>query len=112
MDKNFISTRKNDIIERILQRCRYENQTGCFLWQGSTSGDSQNGKGGRGYGRIKIQGKTSAVHRVIFTCFHGYIPHGIDVDHICNNRLCCNPDHLEAVSHKENCRRREIRKSK
>ncbi len=106
------SSRKNEIIKRILSKCLYNKKTDCLLWQGSTSGNLESSKGGRGYGRIKIQGKTSAVHRVMFSCIHGYVPNGIDIDHICNNRLCCNPDHLEAVTHKENCRRREIRRSK
>lgn len=108
MFKNFISTRKNKIIDRIFSRC-VEDENGCMVWQGGTSGKIKKGVGGRGYGRIRIQGKTSATHRVIYTCFHGYIPSCLDIDHICNNKLCCNPNHLEAVSHKENCKRRSIR---
>ena len=77
----------------------------CFIWQGSTSG---NGRGG-GYGRMSLDGFTVATHLVSFTHFFGYIPGKKQVDHLCNNRLCWNPQHLELVSHLTNQRRRSQR---
>lgn len=78
------------------------NGSGCWLWQG---GDSGTGRGG-GYGRISIDGQTSAVHKVMYVNEHGYVPSKKQIDHLCSNRLCCNPLHLEIVTHKQNQRRR------
>lgn len=76
--------------------------TPCWIWTGADSGG---GRGG-GYGRIAIDGHSSAVHRVVYTMVHGYLPAKRQVDHLCQNRLCCNPEHLEDVTHKQNQRRR------
>lgn len=103
--------RRMKLITRIINRTWTCPDKGCWVWQGSTSGTESKGVGGRGYGRISISGVTMAVHRVIYTCFEGIIPHRHDIDHKCKNRLCCNPDHLELVTHKENCKRREARKN-
>lgn len=96
--------RRMELIGRIFSRVEVDEH-GCFNW---TGGDSGKGKGG-GYGRISIDNTTSAVHLVVYTHFYGYIPSGKQVDHTCNNRRCCNPDHLELVSHKENQKRRAER---
>jgi len=77
----------------------------CHLWKGPTSGE---GRGG-GYGRMSLNGQTVAVHLVTYTHFFGYIPKKKQIDHKCNNRLCCNPAHLEMVSHLINQRRRAAR---
>lgn len=103
------TNRRKEIIDRIQQRCEVVD-TGlsqpCHLWTGPTSG---NGRGG-GYGRMSLNGHTVATHLVVFTHYYGYIPGNRQVDHICNNRLCCNPAHLELVSHKENQKRRAQRR--
>jgi hypothetical protein len=41
-------------------------------------------------------------HRIAYELAHGPIPEGLEIDHLCRNRGCCNPDHLEAVTHHEN----------
>lgn len=74
----------------------------CHLWTGPTSG---NGRGGD-YPRMSLDGQTVAVHLVMFTHEHGFIPGKKQVDHRCRNRCCVNPDHLELVTHRENQRRR------
>ena len=74
----------------------------CLIWK---RGHSGTGRGG-GYGRVNIDGGTMAVHRVMYALVHGPIPPKKQIDHMCKNRLCCNPDHLEMVTHKENQRRR------
>ncbi len=56
---------------------------------------------------MKLRGQTCAVHRVMYTNEYGYVPGKKQIDHKCRNRLCVNPDHLEMVTHKENCRRRD-----
>ena len=75
---------------------------GCWLWTGPDSGT---GRGG-GYPRMSLDGQTVAVHRVIYTEFYGYIPSKKQIDHVCRNRMCVNPEHLEMVTHKENQKRR------
>lgn len=57
-----------------------------------------------------LDGHTVAVHIVMFCNFFGLIPGNKQIDHKCNNRLCCNPDHLEMVTHLENQKRRAKRK--
>jgi len=68
--------------------------SGCLLWTGSTRGG--------GYGRIKISGRSYAVHRLVYEMFAGPIPAGLEVDHLCKNRICCNVAHLEAVTPRVN----------
>jgi hypothetical protein len=75
----------------------------CFLWTGPDSGA---GRGG-GYGRMSLNGQTVAVHLVAY----GYIPGNRQVDHLCNQRKCWNPEHLELVSHQTNQKRRVERSS-
>lgn len=78
----------------------------CWIWTGPTSGSKTQTRG-NGYGRISYGGKTMAVHRIIYTHFYGIIPHGKHIDHLCKNRLCCNPNHLECVTIKQNQRRKK-----
>lgn len=74
---------------------------GCWVWRGSVA---QNG-----YGRMSVMAgsvqKLQNTHRVAYEAFVGAIPAGLEIDHLCRNRLCCNPEHLEAVTHAENMRR-------
>jgi hypothetical protein len=65
----------------------------CWEWTGSRSGS--------GYGRIKINGRLEQAHRVAFALTEiGAL--GLELDHVCRNRRCVNPAHLEAVSRREN----------
>lgn len=74
----------------------------CWIWQ---RGDSGKGEGaGRGYGRLYYRGQMRAVHRLSFVCWNGPITGKKVVDHICTNRLCCNPNHLQLVTQKKNVR--------
>ena len=100
--------RKTEIDIKIFSRCKTDPETNCWIWQGPTSG---NGRGG-GYPRCNLDGVTATPHIIIATHYHGYIPKSRQVDHLCNNRLCCNPEHLEIVTHRENQRRRVARSLK
>lgn len=77
----------------------------CWVWIGPDSGD---GRGG-GYGRVSYQGQTHAVHILMYEFFNGKRRRGWQVDHGCGNRRCCNPVHLEQVTHEENQRRRDAK---
>jgi hypothetical protein len=44
-------------------------------------------------------------HRLAYALQHGHVPAGLVIDHLCENRACCNPSHLQAISHTENVRK-------
>lgn len=76
-----------------------DEETGCWNWQRSLV---------KGYGRIYTQDhRYEAAHRIFYERKFGRdsIPDGLYLDHLCRNRRCVNPDHLEPVSHAENLRR-------
>ena len=58
-----------------------------------------------GYGQLVREGVHWYTHRLAWTVLVGPIPDGMTLDHLCRNRLCCNPDHLELVTPAENKRR-------
>lgn len=75
-------------------RIEKDTVTKCHNWNGPMSRD--------GYGVFAYQGKSTSVHRFAYERRKGKIPKGLTIDHLCRNTRCCNPDHLEAVSVKEN----------
>lgn len=67
----------------------------CWQW---TAGRSTGGYGKFGLTRTDIR----YTHRLVYEALVGSIPDGHEIDHLCRNRLCCNPSHLEAVTHDVN----------
>ncbi len=69
----------------------------CWEWTGTTDT--------LGYGKVYARSVQRSVHRLVWETLVGPIPDGFQVDHLCRNTGCCNPDHLEPVTPKENVRR-------
>lgn len=72
------------------------HETGCHEWQGA--------KNSAGYGYVKIDHKVFRVHRLTYAIKNGAINPEQVIMHMCDNRICCNPDHLAAGSQKANMR--------
>src|SRR5690606_26792047 len=99
------------LVEKILSRCREEwpeeawegaeLDTPCWVWEG--------GKYSTGYAMVwdSQTQKVRRGHRVTYSYFRAEIPDGLSLDHLCRNRDCCNPWHLDPVTNAENAARGE-----
>jgi hypothetical protein len=71
--------------------------TGCWVWRRARSK--------AGYGQMYVDGKMVYSHREYYEGYVADIPPGLVIDHLCGNKACCNPEHLEPVTFAENMRR-------
>lgn len=71
--------------------------SGCWIWTGARLPT--------GYGWARVGGRSRAAHLQMWRAVRGPVPHGLELDHLCRETLCCNPDHLEPVTHAENVHR-------
>lgn len=80
-------------IERFNERYTAEPD-GCWTWTGTVTPG--------GYGLFGASGKNKYAHRFAYEHHVGPIPEGLEIDHLCGNPSCVNPDHLEPVTPREN----------
>ena len=77
-------------LERLLTKIKINEETDCWEWQSTLDKE--------GYGKFGVNYKMVATHRYSYEMFKGEIGKGMVIDHLCHNRKCCNPLHLEMVT--------------
>lgn len=86
--------------ERFWEKVNKQAAGGCWEWQASRMPN--------GYGRfVRDEGGSTLTHRIAYEMLVGPIPAGLQIDHLCRNRGCVNPAHLEPVTARQNVLRSE-----
>lgn len=86
----------SQIEKRFEQKYNVDTISGCWIWRASI--------GSHGYGQF-WDGRVVLAHRWAYEHFLKKIPSGLEIDHLCKNKRCVNPQHLEPVTHQVNaCR--------
>ena len=84
--------------ERLLSKIQIDDKTGCWNWTGSISQ--------KGYGRIAYKyakGWSFEAYRLSYMLFKKTVLSSkLQIDHICENKRCCNPEHLREVTQQQN----------
>jgi len=83
----------DQILEDFWEKIIVDKDSGCWIWTSNVIHE---------YGYFALNGKKILTHRFVYELNKGKIPNGLELDHLCRNRRCCNPDHLEPVTRREN----------
>lgn len=78
------------------RKCEVDEGTGCWIWRSSFQSS--------GYGQVRISGGSFTAHRASWIAHRGAIPDGLQVLHKCDDRRCCNPEHLFLGTQGDNIR--------
>lgn len=73
---------------------------GCWIWTGAPNS--------HGYAQIKRDGQHYRAHRWMYERLVGVVPNGLMLDHLCRNKMCVNPSHLEPVTNAVNTQRGDV----
>ena len=82
---------------RFWTKVNVNHPSGCWIWYGAVGKNT--------YGNFTIKRKNILAHRYAYEYFNGKIPKGMTIDHLCKERICCNPKHMEVVTMSENTKR-------
>lgn len=89
----------NALPERFRQKISVQSGTGCWIWIAGGHG------GGRYGGYSPTHSRKVYAHRYSFEFFFGPVPSGLQIDHLCRNKRCVNPLHMEATTGQMNTMR-------
>lgn len=81
-------------MENLKKQIQIDEATGCHNWMGT--------RNHQGYGQVTWHNRCRVVHRLIWESLFGPVAGNLQIDHICRNRSCCNPEHLRVVTPQEN----------
>lgn len=84
----------NDYADKFWSKVNGQDENGCMTWKMS--------KTKAGYGQVRCGSKNMLAHRVAYMIVKGDIPEGMLIMHSCDNKPCCNPDHLSIGTHADN----------
>jgi HNH endonuclease len=84
------ASRRENLAAKIVRLTLIDPNTGCWICVA--------GKNAYGYGVMHANGRTIQAHILSWTLKYGPVPKGMELHHMCENKLCCNPKHLEPIT--------------